>query len=343
MTSYLRIGSIILGASMILSAHANQAQRAPSFVLSSAIEFAPFTEEVELIGTAEATRSVVLYPAVSERVTRVYHQAGEQVTKGSVLYQLDDRAERAKFQMAKIDLEDARSAFNRLAKSLNDGATTQSIVDSAKFRVSKAEVALLQAKYELQDRQVLAPFDGVLGLTDIEEGDRVTTQTKLATLDFNKALYVEFDVPEHTLPLLNSQETVQLSPWGDDSEQLIADLALVDSRINPSTRTVRVKAQLGNSQLKYMPGSSFRIKIIERSKVYPIIPEAALMWGSSGPFIWLSEQNKAKKVHVKVVQRQRGHILVNANIARDDTLIVEGVQRLRDGQAVSTQLAQVNL
>ena len=72
---------------------------------------------------------------------------------------------------------------------------------------------------------------------------------------------------------------------------------------------------------------------------FAAIPEAALLWGANGAYIWLAEDGKAKRVDVSVHQRLRGTILVSGDIEEGDTLISEGVQRLRTGQAITTELA----
>jgi hypothetical protein len=71
--------------------------------------------------------------------------------------------------------------------------------------------------------------------------------------------------------------------------------------------------------------------------MYVAIPEAALSWGANGAFVWLAEDKKAKRVDVQIAQRLRGRILVTGNLIDGEILIVEGIQGLRDGQALSIQ------
>ena len=84
---------------------------------------------------------------------------------------------------------------------------------------------------------------------------------------------------------------------------------------------------------------SFRVNLSIEGDRFAAIPEAALLWGATGAYIWLAEDGKAKKVDVSVHQRLRGTILVSGDIEEGDTLISEGVQRLRTGQEITTELA----
>ena len=98
-----------------------------------------------------------------------------------------------------------------------------------------------------------------------------------------------------------------------------------------------------NSNDKYRPGMSFRVNMAINGNRYAAIPEAALLWGANGAYVWISEEGKAKRVNVEVHQRLRGTILVSGDLQEGDLLISEGVQRLRDGQEVTTELARSGL
>jgi multidrug efflux pump subunit AcrA (membrane-fusion protein) len=82
---------------------------------------------------------------------------------------------------------------------------------------------------------------------------------------------------------------------------------------------------------------SFRVTLEVRGELYIAIPEAALSWGANGAFVWLAENEKAKRVDVQIEQRLRGRILVTGNLSDGETLIVEGIQGLRDGQVLNIQ------
>jgi RND family efflux transporter MFP subunit len=133
---------------------------------------------------------------------------------------------------------------------------------------------------------------------------------------------------------------VQLQPWTDRLTSLAAKVAEVDSRVNIQDRTIRARALLDNQNDQYRPGMSFRVTLEVRGELYVAIPEAALSWGANGAFVWLAENEKAKRVEVQIEQRLRGRILVTGNLSDGEILIVEGIQGLRDGQTLNIQNAQ---
>lgn len=291
-------------------------------------------QQIKAVGNAEAIHSVTLYPAVGDRVTAVHFKPGQNVKKGDVLLELDSRRQRAALTQAKITLKDTERTVNRLIESHARGAVPQSDLDDAKTLHELAKVALMQAETEFEDRRIIAPFSGVMGLTDVEVGDRITTQTAIATIDDVSQLYINFNAPESAVQVLREKAEVAVIPWlGEQAYQ--AKIAQLDSRINAQTRTLRAKAKLDNSQQQFMPGMSFRVHINMLGEEFAVVPEAAMMWGASGPYVWKSVDNKATRVDVKIEQRLAGRLLVSGPLQQGDLLITEGVQRLRPNQALT--------
>jgi RND family efflux transporter MFP subunit len=312
----------------------------PRIVVVERLSFEYETSQVEAVGTAQAKRSVSLFTSVSDEVTSLNFSSGQAVKKGVVLLELDSRLQDVNMQRAEIELEDALRNLERVKDSLKQGAVTEREVDDANTTFRLAKVTLLEAKENKEDRLVRAPFDGIVGLTDVEVGDRISPQTQITTLDDRSGLFVNFVAPELAVAYLMEKPTVQLQPWTDRMTLLPAKVAEIDSRVNIQDRTIRARALLDNENDQYRPGMSFRVTLEVRGELYVAIPEAALSWGANGAFVWLAENEKAKRVEVQIAQRLRGRILVTGNLSTGETLIVEGIQGLRDGQALSIQNSQ---
>ncbi|MEW9798108.1 efflux RND transporter periplasmic adaptor subunit [Alteromonas sp. CYL-A6] len=311
-------------------------------VVTEPVRFQHEVKNVEAVGTAEAVRSVVLYPAVADEVVEVNFVPGQAVEAGRILLRLDDRKQQVALRRAILQRDDAQRTYDRLKESHAKGAVPKSELDDARTLRDLAEVAVEDARTDLDDRHLKAPFAGVVGLTDIEVGDRINEQTVVTTLDNRSKLFINFRAPEASLSVLLGNPTVTLEPWTNRDTSLIANIAEVDSRINEADRTLRARALLDNSKDNYRPGMSFRVTLSVEGERYAAIPEASLLWGATGAYIWMAENGKAKKVDVQVHQRLRGIILVSGDLKEGDTLIAEGIQRLRNGQAITTELARSN-
>lgn len=314
--------------------HAQQREQRAANVVVQELTFSPLALSIETVGTAEARKSVSLYPAAADQVTKVLFAPGDFVEKDQVLLELDARRQHTALKRAEIELADADRTLKRLIESKSEGAVTQSAVDDAITQRDLARVAVEEAKADLEDRQVIAPFAGYVGLTDIEPGDRINLNTLVTTIDDREQLFVNFSAPELALGLVDESAQVSVQPWNNRDLLLTAKLAELDSRIDTNDRTLRVRAILDNQNDKFRPGLSFKVRLTADGERYPVIPEAALAWGATGSYVWVNREDKAVKEAVEIKQRLRGEILVEGDLSPGDILIVEGIQRLRPGQPV---------
>jgi membrane fusion protein, multidrug efflux system len=303
-------------------------------VITTAITFEQQTSRIEAVGTAEAVRSVVVFPAAADKVTALNFVPGQTVNAGDILLQLDSRRQQVAVDRAAIQLADAERTLVRLQQSRNRGAIAQSDLDDAITTRDLIAVQLQEAKTELDDRTVRAPFTGVVGFTDVEPGDRITIQTPITTIDNRTQLLINFNAPETALSIIEGNSSVELEPWQSKGQRIVAKITQVDSRIDSVNRNIRVRALLDNKADQYRPGMSFRVILQLSGANYAVIPEAALLWGATSPYVWLMQDGKAKKVDVQIRQRLSGRVLVEGKLQSEDQLIVEGVQSLRQGQAV---------
>jgi len=292
---------------------------------------------LEAVGTAEAVKSVVLFSAVSEKVISVNFIPGQQIEKDQVLLRLYNQRETVAMERTEIQLKDANREYDRLLESRKKGAASQSRLDIASTQLALARVSVKEAEVALNERVIKAPFSGIVGFTDVEVGDRITQQTRITTIDDRKSLFINFSAPEVAVAILGKSPEVRLTPWQNREIDIKASIAQIDSRINEQDRTIRVRALLDNNEDKYRPGMSFRVKLSVKGQEYVAIPEASLMWGSTGAYVWQMVEGKANRVNVEIQQRLRGTILVTGPFDSKAPLVVEGVRRLRQGQQIVAQ------
>ncbi|WP_369742250.1 efflux RND transporter periplasmic adaptor subunit [Pseudidiomarina sp. PP-1MA] len=304
-------------------------------VLTESIGFERIQRRVDAVGYAEAVRSVALYPAVTDEVKAVNFKPGDRVEQGAVLVQLDDSREQIALQRTQIQLADAERTVERLQKSRAQGAVPQSELDDAITARDLLEITLKEIADEINDRRVIAPFSGVVGITDVEVGDRINPQTLITTIDQRDRLFVDFRAPEAAMEMLMNQAELFVRPWNAREAAYPAEIVEIDSRIDAANRTLRVRAVMDNSNDQFRPGMSFRVALEMQGDSYAVVPEAALMWSADGAYVWLNKDGKATRVDVDIRQRLAGRALVDGALQLGDELVVEGVQALRPGQALN--------
>jgi RND family efflux transporter MFP subunit len=307
---------------------------AATLVLVEPVRFAVDTVVVRAIGTGEALKSASLYPSVAGEVVEVAFRAEQRVKKGAVLLRLDDKHQRLAVRLAKVAEKEARRQLKRLERLIPSGAASVSRLETAQADLESAGLRLDQALAALRDRTVYAPFDGIIGLTDVEKGDRVSETTLIATLDDRSAILVEFNLPEEYAGRIKTGTPVSLRPWNALSRDLAGVIKTSDSRIDPVTRSLRVKARLVEADESIRPGTSFQVRLDFTGRRYPRVREIAVLWSRDGASVWRITDGRAERVFVKIIRRDRGMILVDGPLRAGDAIVVEGVQSLRPGKSV---------
>lgn len=310
-------------------------------VIVEPLQYSNARTRVEAVGTSRAVQSIAIHPATSGEVVAVNFEPGQPVRKGDVLIALDQRDEKLAVDLAEVRLQDAERLYERYQRTGDSGAVTPMTLDAARTAVESARIELDRARIALDYRTIEAPFDGYVGITDVDPGDRVNPDTEITTLDDRSALLVSFAVPEALIGSLEVGNEVTVATWHSREPDAIGVVVDIGSRIDPITRTFVARAWVENETDELRPGMSFRVAMDLEGRPYPVIPETGVQWGADGAYIWSVVDRRAHRVPVTVIQRQQGRVLVDAELDEGDLIIVEGVQRMREGIDVSYEPASL--
>ncbi|MFT7572688.1 MAG: membrane fusion protein (multidrug efflux system) [Paracoccaceae bacterium] len=304
-------------------------------VLVEKVTFAEDRVVVRAVGTGTALNSAILHPSVSGEVVDVLFKAEQRVKKGDVLVRLDDDHQRLAVRLAQVGLQKARRDAARVSKLAKSGHASRNSLDTAQTDMETAAVRHAQAKAALADRAIIAPFSGVIGLTDISPGDRVTDDTPIATLDERSAILVDFNLTEDHAVRIRVGDRIAVRPTNDPGREITGTVSAMGSQIDEASRTLRVRAKIPNADDTIRPGTSFSVELTFAGGAYPSVREVAVLWSRDGAYLWRARGGKAEKVFVKLVRRDKGRILVDGKLDMGDTVVVQGVQGLRIGQKLN--------
>ncbi|MDG5750239.1 efflux RND transporter periplasmic adaptor subunit [Qipengyuania sp. XHP0211] len=302
--------------------------------MAQTIRLLPEELEVEAIGSARAATSAEIYAETDGRVTNVLFSAGDFVSSGQPLVRLDSRQERLAVEAAQVDVREADQLLGRYRRIEDTGAISESQIEAGETALASARVALEQARTALADRVVRAPFSGHVGLTEIDPGDRVNDATPITQIDQRGTLYVDFPAPEAVFSALRPGQVVQVTPFSDPSREIDARVVATDTRISQDSRDFIVRTAIPNEDDRLRPGMSFRVTFNRAGETRPVVPEEAIVWGGEGSHLFVIREAKAVRVPVTITARREGSVFVNGAIRRQDRVIVEGVQKVRDGQDI---------
>ncbi len=312
-------------------------QRARSVPVTAApLAYEELVTRLEAVGTSQALKSVTLYPEAAGEVVDMHFLPGDHVERGDTLLELESRDQKLALELAEVRLEETRRLYDRYDRANRsvDLTVPETTVDTARTALETARIERDLAQVALERRFVNAPFSGHVGITDVEVGDRIDTTVAITTLDDRSALQVTFDAPESFVGQLAVNDPVTVTTWRGNDAPVEGQVVEVDSRINPVSRAFRARARVRNEGDLLRPGMSFRVALSLNRGRFPAVSEVAVQWGAEGPYVWVAEDSKARRVPVRLIERLKGRILVEGELARGDMIIGEGVQSMREGLAL---------
>ena len=296
---------------------------------------------LEAVGNLRAVREVTLSPEVAGRVSALHFEAGAQVGAGALLVQLFDGPERADRRAAQ-----ARSAFAgiQLARSRGlapTGAEPRELLEQRAADRDSAAAAVQQIDARLIQKQVRAPFAGVLGIRRVNLGQYLNPGDAIATLTALDSLFVEFALPQQELSRLKPGSTVAVTSDAWPGRRFTAKVNAIEPRIGEDTRNVTVQALLPNPDRALRPGMYVTAAL--ELPVQPgalLVPATAIQTSAQGDSIIVIRGpnpragGKAELVPVQTGRRVGDEVVVTSGIKAGDMIVTEGQLRVQPGAEV---------
>lgn len=287
------------------------------------------------VGSTRANESIDVVAEVPGRIRAILVDEGQRVEAGQVLFELDRRSEDADVRELRAVVADQERRLQRSLALFQDDSVSEAQVDSDRAALETAEARLAAAEARLDERSIHAPFSGVIGLRTVSTGAYVTPGTRLTTLDDLDTLRLDFSVPERFLGLLRPGLSVVARSAALDGREFVGDVTRVATRVDPVSRSVQVQSELANPDGELLPGMFMTVRLIlGRNAEAVMIPEQALVPESERMFVFRVIDDAVERRAVVTGQRRDGEVEVVEGLAIGDTVVISGVQRLRDGAAV---------
>ncbi|MBZ9757094.1 efflux RND transporter periplasmic adaptor subunit [Mesorhizobium sp. ESP6-5] len=295
---------------------------------------ATINDRLQAIGTGRANASVTVNPYSSGRLAELLVESGTHVDKGRIIATLDSETEIIAQDRAKLALQDAQSKLDRVKSLRASNAATPVAVADAEVVLAGAKLALQDAELALRRRSILAPITGTVGILPISAGNYVTNQSAIATLDDRSSILVDFQVPERFAAAVKVGAQLTATPIANPSNAYTGTVSAIDNHIDEKSRTLLVKATIANPADSLRAGMSFSITMKFPGETYPAVSPLAILWGSDGAYVWQVEDGKARRVPVRIIQRNTETVLIDAEIDSGDMVVTEGTQSVSEGGEV---------
>jgi membrane fusion protein (multidrug efflux system) len=341
------IGSIlvmaVLAAAYFLWPGSDETTRGPSArgpvaVIVHEVGRAEYVEKIEALGTLKANESVTLTAQVRETVTRVNFEDGAVVSAGDILLEFTNEEESALLREAQANLTEAQKQLERIRGLVAKGTSTQARLDQQIREAGSARARVEAIAARLTDRLLRAPFAGLLGFRMVSEGTLVDPGAAVTTLDDIDRVKLDFSVPETYIAALKVGLAIEAKSAAYPDRVFKGTVSTVDSRIDPVSRAVTVRAIIPNDERLLRPGMLVTVEL-ERSRTMEImIPEEALIQRQWNNYVYLVDENDmVEQRQIEVAGRRLGALVVQKGLSEGETVIVEGISKVFPGNPVTRQ------
>jgi membrane fusion protein, multidrug efflux system len=291
-------------------------------------------DEVESIGTAKANESVSLTSRVTDTVSKVSFEDGMYVEAGQILVELTNSEETALLAEAQAAVDESTRQFDRLQNLMSQNLASQTQLDVEQARMQTSEARLEGIIARLDDRLVRAPFDGVLGFRNVSQGTLLSPNTIITTLDDIRIIKLDFSIPELYLSVLRKgQEVVATSP-AYPGREFVGAVKTIDSRVDPITRSISIRAHLANDERLLRPGMLLTVNLVRSRSSALLIPEEAIIPIQDEHFVYVAEEGEAKRVKVSIGRMRPGSIEILSGLVEGQQVITQGIIKLRPGSKI---------
>jgi len=313
--------------------------RAPTVVAAEA-RTGDIAVTFNAVGTLRANEAVTVTSKLSGIVKAIRFDEGQRVQAGDVLIELDDTEARAELAVAESQRRTVLQDLERSSALLGRQAVAQARVDDLRIEAQGAEARVNAARARLQDLTIRAPFAGVTGIRHVSPGALVRPGDAVTTLDDVSTVKLEFAVPETALSRLSQGMRITADSAAYQGETFDGVVEVIDTRVDPVSRTLAVVAAVPNPQARLKPGMFMSVDLtLDRLTGVVLIPEEALVPVGDRQFVFAVVDGKVQRRPVQIGARQRGMVQVRDGVAAGDLVITRGVQKVRDGAPVTVEVA----
>lgn len=317
----------------------------PPPVTVSTVEVEPVTWHpgIEAIGTAHSNSGVDLAVETAGIVKSIRFGANEKVASGQQLAQIDDTIERADLAAAQAELDLAETQLIRAQELRQRGVTAISDLDQAQAAATSARAQVESLTAVMNQKSLEAPFEGIVGIPQVDVGAYVTPGTVYATLQDLDNMRVDFSVPEQQIRLIAIGMPVTLTTEVGDTT-LRGEITAMEPRIDPNSRLVNIRAEFVNPEGGGVnPGQFLRVRVELPSEENVVaLPQTVLsstLYGDS-VFVVTTEGegedavSKVEQVFVKAGRRSLGLVEIAEGLKPGDIVVSAGQNRLTAGARV---------
>lgn len=315
----------------------------PTMISVTTAKVENWQPSIKAVGSITAVNGINVANELPGVITQINFESGKAVQKGDVLIRLDAAIDEAALRTRRAEAQLAEQEFKRVSDLLPRRAVSQSQYDEAKANFDAAQARVNEAEAQLNKKVIRAPFDGKLGIRMVDQGQYIATGTPIVEINMLNPIYVDYTLSEKFLPDVDQGYPVSVTVAAVPDQTFEGEVSAINTSVNPETRTVRMRATLGNDENLLRPGMFATIQTGQpRDNEVVTLPRTAISYNTYGNFVYVVEENDngeliVSRRTVTTGEVRDGRAAVLSGLEEGDTVVAKGLLRLRAGQHVDIQ------
>ena len=323
----------------------------PTTVAAAKADQARWSPGLTAIGSARAFQGIDVSSQLGGIVTEIHIGSGQDVAKGTPLFDLDTSVEQADLKSSTATLTNTDLAFARQRTLMTGGNTAKASLDSAQAARDQASASVERIKATIAQKTLIAPFAGRLGIRKVDIGQYASAGTSLITLQQLDPIYVDFPIPEQSLGLLKGGQTVEVKVDAYPSTIFKGVVDLIDARVAAESRSVLVRARFANPDHRLLPGMFTNVTVVAgEPRDVTVVPRTAVSFSLYGDSVYLLTPKEDKpsaggaqaapavytatRRFVRTGEVKEGQTAILEGVRPGETVIAEGQIKLQNGASV---------
>jgi membrane fusion protein (multidrug efflux system) len=277
----------------------------------------------------------------SGKITNIYLQEGRFVKQGTLLARINDKPLQAELEKLKAQLPLAEDRVNRQKLLLEKDAVSKESFESVNTELEKlyADISLVKARIE--QTELRAPFDGLIGLRQVSEGAYVSPSSIITRLTKISPLKIEFAVNENQANGIHPGMALKFTVENGVTHN--AEIYAIESRLDEQTLTLKARAIYPNVNNELRPGHSANVEVkLHDFKNSLVVPSIAVLAEMGRDIVYIYRDGAAWQTEIRKGLRQESHVQILQGVNYGDTIITTGVMQLRDGMPVKIADLKIN-
>ena len=315
-------------------------------VTSAVVKEEDWAPRLSAIGSVSAVQGAMLSTDLAGTVAEVKFENGAVAKKGDVLVRLDASSEEGQLRTAVADLELARNDLERTRDLAARRVISKAELDAAESKFKQKEGAVGNMRAMVGKKEVRAPFDGQLGIRQVNIGQMINAGQQVVALTALDPVYVDFALPQQELSKLSAGFEVGVHTDAVPGREFKGKLTAINSMVDTVTRNVTLQATLENPDHTLRPGMFAKIDVLlpEKQKAL-VVPGSAISYAPFGDSVFVIEKKKDPKTgkesqvirqqFVRIGEARGDFVSITDGLKPNETIVSTGVFKLRNGMPVT--------